>query len=67
MFHAGKYKIKYFIVFYLQFNMKQHAFLSHLVKHSVKISSFISLVDFIYLILEGMNSLLSVVFIGNYF
>lgn len=42
-------------------------FYPYLVKYFVKVSSLTSLVDFIYLILERVNSLLSVVFIYNYF
>lgn len=56
MFCAGKYKMKNFIIFDLQFNMKSlmkcfvpaHFSLSCLVKYFVKVSSVMSLVDFIY-------------------
>lgn len=68
MFCAEKYKIKNVIVFYLQFNMKSlmqcfvpaHFSLSFLVKYFVKVTSPISVVNFIDLMSEGMNSLLSV-------
>lgn len=76
VFCAGKYKIKNFILFLLtvQYEEFNEMFrtstlfsLSRLVKYFVKVSSLISLVNFIYLILEGGNSLVSVVFICNYF
>lgn len=65
---SEKCKTKDFIVFYLKFNMKSLMLCfvpagfspSLLVKYFVKVTSPISVVNFMYLISEGMNALLPV-------